>query len=242
LTKGLFVSKLINMQFRILTLFPQVIDAYFSIGVLNRASEKKYIDIKAYNLRDWTEDKHGTIDDTPYGGGAGMVMKAEPIYKALTDLKAKPRYKKNEQKIILLSASGKRWDQTMAKKYARKTKSLIFVCGRYEGIDERVKKLVDEEISLGDFVLTGGEVAAMAMIDSVARLLPGVLGNKASLDFESHAVKGKLEYPQYTKPEIISFGKKKYRVPSVLLSGNHAEIEAWRQAQATKKSTTKKLK
>lgn len=230
------------MLFRILTIFPDLLETYFKTGVLGRAGQKKIITIQAHNLRDWTEDRHGTIDDTPYGGGAGMVMKSEPIYKALLALKSKPKYKKNEQKIILLSAGGQTWNQTLAKKYVKNTKSLIFICGRYEGIDERVKELVDEEISLGNFVLTGGEVAAMAIIDSIARLLPGVLGNKDSLEFESHSSEGWLEYPQYTKPESVQFGKKKYRVPSVLLSGNHQAIADWRQQQAAKKSKSTKLK
>lgn len=230
------------MLFRVLTIFPELIDSYMKTGVLGRAQKKKIITAKAYDLRDWATDRHGTIDDTPYGGGAGMVMKIEPIYKALLKLKSKPRYTKKEQKVILLSASGKTWDQSLAKKYAKSTKSLIFICGRYEGIDERITELVDEEISIGDFVMTGGEVAAMAIIDSIARLLPGVLGNEASLDFESHSSKGWLEYPHYTKPETVSFGKKKYRVPSVLVSGNHQAIATWRQEQATKKSKSIKQK
>ena len=211
-------------------------------GVLGRAQKKKIITAKAYDLRDWTSDRHGTIDDTPYGGGAGMVMKIEPIYRALKQLTTKPRFPKKEQKVILLSASGKTWNQSTAKKYAKNIKSLIFICGRYEGIDERITELVDEEISIGDFVMTGGEVAAIAMIDSIARLVPGVLGNEASLEFESHSSQGWLEYPQYTKPEVVSFGKKKYRVPSVLLSGNHQAIADWRQQQALKKSKTRKPK
>lgn len=211
-------------------------------GVLGRAQKKKIITAKAYDLRDWATDRHGTIDDTPYGGGAGMVMKIEPIYTALKQLISKPRFTKKQQKVILLSASGKTWNQSMAKKYAKTTKSLIFICGRYEGIDERITELVDEEISIGDFVMTGGEVAAIAMIDSIARLIPGVLGNEASLNFESHSSQGWLEYPHYTKPEVVSFGKKKYRVPSVLLSGNHQAIADWRQQQALKKSKTRKPK
>mgnify|MGYP001190440929 CR=1 FL=1 len=230
------------MLFRVLTIFPELIDSYAETGVLGRAHKKKLITVKGYDIRDWTTDRHGTVDDTPYGGGAGMVMKIEPIYKALLKLKSKPRYSKKEQKVILLSASGKTWNQSLAKKYAKNTKSLIFICGRYEGIDERITELVDEEISIGDFVLTGGEVAALAIIDSIARLLPGVLGNEASLDFESHSSEGWLEYPHYTKPEVVSFGKKKYRVPPVLLSGNHQAIATWRQQQALKKSKSIKQK
>lgn len=230
------------MLFRVLTIFPDIIDSYCKTGILGRAQKKKYITVKGHDIRDWATDRHGTVDDTPYGGGAGMVMKSEPIYKALMKLRSKPRYTKSQQKVILLSASGKTWNQSLAKKYAKNTKSLIFICGRYEGIDERITELVDEEISIGDFVMTGGEVGAIAIIDSVARLLPGVLGNKASLDFESHSKEGWLEYPHYTKPEVVSFGKKKYRVPSVLLSGNHQAIAVWRQQQALKKSKTTKQK
>ncbi len=215
------------MLFRVLTIFPDLINRYLDIGVLGRAREKNIIKVEARDLRDWTSDKHRSIDDTPYGGGAGMVMKAEPIYKALSEFNKKKKFKSSKQKVVLLSASGKTWNQAMAREYA-KLDSLIFICGRYEGIDERISVLVDEEISIGDFVLTGGELGALAVIDSVARLLPGVLGNNDSLSFESHSAPGVLEYPQYTKPETVVMNRKKYSVPPVLLSGNHKEIEKWR--------------
>jgi len=215
------------MKFTVLTIFPEIINSYVNAGILGRAIKKKKIKVEAYDLRKWTTDKHRSVDDTPYGGGAGMVMKAEPIYKALKSLK-----KINKQKIVLLSASGKTWNQSMAKKYASSAVSaVVFVCGRYEGVDARVSKLVDEEISIGDYVLTGGELAALTIIDSIARLLPGVLGNRESLTTESHSEKNILEYPQYTKPEVLRFGNKIHRVPKVLLSGNHAEIEKWRRAK-----------
>lgn len=224
------------MIFNVITIFPEIISQYFSTGVLARAQEKKLIAVKAYDVRDWTADKHRTVDDTPYGGGAGMVMKAEPIYKALQAIRKKiGRGKKH--KVVLLSASGKRWTQEQAKEYA-KLKSVTLICGRYEGIDARINEFVDEEISLGDFVMTGGEVAAEAIIDSVARLLPGVLGNSGSLDMESHATPGILEYPHYTKPEVLKLGKKIYRVPAVLVSGNHGEIGKWRQAQSIAKANS----
>lgn len=216
------------MIFKVLTIFPDIITGYMQTGVLGRAVKNKKIKVEAYDLRAWTKDKHKTVDDTPYGGGAGMVMKVEPIYKALKKLK------KRGDAVILLSAKGARWNQQLAKKYAAAKKNLIFICGRYEGIDERVLKFVDKEISIGDYVLTGGELGALTIIDSVARLVPGVLGNKDSLDTESHSVKGLLEYPQYTKPEVLILGKKKYRVPKVLLSGNHAKIEAWRKKRLKK--------
>lgn len=217
------------MLFRVLTIFPELIDQYLDTGVLGRARKQKLIKVEARDLRDWTDDKHKSVDDTPYGGGAGMVMKAEPIYKALTQLGKKSRFKKGRHKTVILSASGTPWNQAKAREYA-KLDAVTFICGRYEGIDERVSVLVDEELSLGDFVLTGGELGALAVIDSVARLLPGVLGNQDSLSFESHSAPGVLEYPQYTKPEIVVMNKKKYRVPAVLLSGNHKEIEKWRLA------------
>ncbi|MCX6792490.1 MAG: tRNA (guanosine(37)-N1)-methyltransferase TrmD [Candidatus Falkowbacteria bacterium] len=213
------------MLFRVITIFPEVIDAYVKVGMLGRAIKKNLIKVIAYDLRAWTKDKHNTVDDTPYGGGAGMLMKAEPVYDALKELQ---KIKIKKQKVILLSAKGKTWNQQLAKKYAKDLESIIFICGRYEGIDERIMELVDEEISIGDYVLTGGELGAMTIIDSVARLLPEVLGNSESLDMESHSKVGILEYPQYTKPEVVTFGKKKYKVPPVLLSGNHAKIKEWR--------------
>ncbi len=203
-------------------------------GVLGRAQKKKIITVTADDIRSWSSDARGTVDDTPYGGGAGMVIKAEPIIKALRSFRAKPKFKKGKQAVILLSARGRRWNQSSAREYKKKYQSLIFICGRYEGIDERVMEFVDEEISLGDFVVTGGEVAAITIIDSIARLLPGVLGNTDSLIMESHAVEGILEYPQYTKPEIISLGKKKLKVPGVLLSGNHQAIAEWRKKHLRK--------
>lgn len=230
------------MLFRVITIFPELINQYFATGVLGRAQKKKVISVSAYDLRTWTTDRHGSVDDTPYGGGAGMVMKAEPIVKALKFLFTKPKVKKGKQRVILLSARGKRWNQNMARDYAKKYSSLIFICGRYEGIDERVKTVVDEEISVGDFVLTGGEVAAMTIIDSIARLLPGALGNTESLTTESHSLEGVLEHPHYTKPEVVTINKKKYRVPAVLLSGNHKAIDTWRKENSgdIKKPKTKK--
>jgi tRNA (guanine37-N1)-methyltransferase len=222
------------MNFQIITIFPEMFDSYLKEGMVGRAVKEKIIKIKAHNLRDWTGDKHRSVDDSPYGGGAGMVLKAEPIVKALRALEL--RIKKEELrkkgrkkvKIVLLSAKGKKWSQEMARKYS-KLDEVIFVCGRYEGVDERVLDFIDEEISIGDYVLTGGELGALVMIDSITRLLPGVLGNAESAKDESHSVKGQLEYPQYTRPEILTIGRKKYKVPEVLLSGNHAEINKWRE-------------
>lgn len=217
------------MLFNIITIFPEILDSYLNEGMIKRAIGKKIVRIKTHNLRDWTNDKHRSVDDSPYGGGAGMIMKAEPIYKALKQLKIKGRVKK--AKIVLLSAKGKKWTQKMAREYS-KLDEIIFVCGRYEGVDERVLNFVDEEISIGDYVLTGGELGAAVMIDSITRLLPGVLGNAESAISESHSEEGVLEYPQYTRPEVLKIGKKKYKVPEVLLSGDHKKIAEWRSKRS----------
>jgi len=214
-----------RMKFNIITIFPKLLDSYFNEGMMARALKNQIITIKTTNLRDFTDDKHQSVDDTPYGGGAGMLMKVEPIYKALK--KIAPRQNK-KRKIILLSAQGQKWNQQLAKKYS-KLDEIIFICGRYEGVDERVKKIIDEEISIGDFVLTGGELGAAIIIDSITRLLPEVLGNSESSIDESHSQPGILEYPQYTKPVEIILNKKKYKVPEVLLSGHHENIKKWRE-------------
>ncbi|MDD5291397.1 MAG: tRNA (guanosine(37)-N1)-methyltransferase TrmD [Patescibacteria group bacterium] len=214
------------MQFNIITIFPEIFASYFNESILGRAQKNKIISIKIHDLRQWTRDKHRTVDDTPYGGGAGMVMKIEPLYEALQVLKRKTKNEK--RKTILLSAKGKKWNQQLAKKYS-KFDEIILICGRYEGVDERIKKFVDEEISIGDYVLTGGEIPAMAIVDSITRLLPGALGNAASAKDESHSVPGILEYPQYTRPEVFIAKGKKYQVPKILLSGNHKEIAKWRE-------------
>lgn len=213
------------MKFDIVTIFPNIFDSYFNESILKRAQKKGLIEIKTHNLRDHTEDKHKTVDDKPFGGGAGMVMKVEPIYKAVEAIE-----KKKKNKIILLSAKGKKFNQKMARQLA-KLDQLVFICGRYEGVDERVaKKIADMEVSIGDYVLTGGELPAMVIIDAVARLLPGVI-KKESLEEESHSKNGELEYPQYTRPENF-IG---WKVPKVLLSGHHKKIEEWRKSKLKKK-------
>lgn len=233
-----------NMKFNIITIFPEIFSSYINESIIGRAQKEKKIRIKTHDLRKWTTDKHRSVDDAPYGGGAGMVMKAEPIFKALQALKLKIkneelRIKKNRQggkrkkiKTVLLSAKGKKWNQELARKYS-KLDEIIFVCGRYEGVDERVLEFVDEEIAIGDYVLTGGELGSLVIIDSITRLLPGVLGNNESASDESHSEKGVLEYPQYTRPEVFRAGRKKYEVPKVLLGGNHKEIEKWREKNKT---------
>jgi len=230
-----------NMRFDILTIFPDILDSYINKGMIRIAQEKKKVTFKMHNLRDYAVDNHGTVDDRPYGGGPGQVMMVEPVYKALKKIR---RTKKS--KVILLSAKGKTWDQQMAQKFS-KLDQLIFICPRYEGHDERIKKFVDEEIAIGNFVLTGGELGAAVIIDSVTRLIPGVLGKIESLAEESHSTPGYLEYPQYSRPEIFIYKKiskqknkqtkvstTKLKVPGVLLSGHHKNIVQWRQENTPK--------
>ncbi len=222
------------MTFHIITIFPEAFDSYLKASILGRAVKKKLVKINLVNLRRFTKDRHKTVDERPYGGGAGMVMKAEPILKAVDYLKKKSENRK--QKIVILSAKGKQFNQKTAYNWAKNYKNIIFIPGRYEGIDERVKTaLKAEEISIGPYVLTDGDVATMAMISAVARLVPGVI-KLESLKEESHwnlrvkeEERGKLEYPHYTRPEVLEYKKKKYRVPKVLLSGDHKKIKEWRQ-------------
>ena len=221
------------MKFNILTIFPNIFDSYFSESILKKAQDKKLININIVNIRNFANDKHKTVDDSPYGGGAGMIMKVEPIYKALQSLKKKNSKKR---KIILLTPAGKQFDQATAKKYS-KLDELIFICGRYEGIDARVEKFVDEKISVGPYILNGGEIGAIAIIEAVSRLIPKVLGSKKSLEEEtfSYLPKSKknfVEYPQYTRPEIFEINKKKYRAPKILLSGNHKKIAEWKNKKS----------
>jgi len=213
------------MNFKIITIFPKIFDSYFSESIIKRAQKQGIIKIISQNLREFSGDRRKTVDDTPYGGGAGMLMKIEPLYKALKKLA--PRVNK-KRKIVLLSAQGQRWTQQLAQKYS-KLNEVIFICGRYEGVDERIKNFIDDEISIGDYVLTGGELGAMVMIDSITRLLPGALGNEQSSQDESHSQVGILEYPQYTKPEKFKIKNKSYDVPEILLSGNHQKIKEWQE-------------
>lgn len=200
---------------------------YAEASILGRAQKKKLIDIQAYDLRDWTTDKHKTVDDTPYGGGAGMLLKVGPIERAVAKIKAK---RGRQVKVILTAANGKTFTQKDARRLARYDQ-LIFICGRYEGVDQRVEEhIADETFSIGEYVLTGGELPAVVMIDAIARMVPGVLGSKASLQQESHDKEGELEYPQYTKPESYTpSGAKRttWDVPTVLLSGDHQKIKQW---------------
>jgi tRNA (guanine37-N1)-methyltransferase len=214
------------MLFDILTLFPAMFDSPFAGSILGRAADKGLVRIAAHNLRDWAEGRHQVTDDAPYGGGDGMVMKPEPVARALADL----RQRAPGSKVLLMTPQGAPFGQAHARTLARET-GLILVCGRYEGFDERIRSLVDAEYSIGDFVLTGGELPAMIIVDAVARLLPGVLGSSASAATDSFA-DGLLEHPHYTRP--VEFAG--MRVPEVLLSGNHAAIARWRRREQLRRT------
>lgn len=212
------------LGFDVVTIFPQVILSYLSESIIKRASEAGLLDVKVYNLRDYATDRHKTVDDYPYGGGPGMVMKVEPFYRAVSAIRSDGV----DRLVIMTTPQGKTFNYELASELVNSGKRLLILCGRYEGIDERVRELlVDEEISIGDYVLTGGELAALVMIDSMVRLVPGALGDEDSAKEDSF-VSGMLDYPHYTRPQEFMG----LRVPEVLLSGNHREIEAWRRQQA----------
>ncbi len=255
------------MKFDIITIFPKIFDSYFGESIIKRAQAKGLVKINIHDLRQWTTDNHKSVDDRPYGGGPGMVMMVEPIWKAVTALKrSKIQNKKTRRLVILFSAKGKPFTQADARRFAI-CDQLILICGRYEGVDERVAEYVaDEELSVGNFVLTGGEIPAMIVVDTVSRLIPGVLGKAESLKEESFsfanrksqianregkaigdkrpstsfgvkfAISQYLEYPQYTRPEKF----KGWKVSKVLLSGNHKEIKKWRKENAKCKSQNEK--
>jgi len=251
------------MRFDIITIFPKIFDSYFNESILKRAQKKKLVKIVAHDLRKWTTDRHKTVDDNPYGGGPGMVLKVEPLYRAVLEISnfpvcveatagrqspiSKAKKRKPKRRIILFSAKGKQFTQAEVRRLA-KYDQLILICGRYEGVDERVAEhIADEELSVGNFVLTGGEIPAMIAVDAVSRLMPGVLGKKASLAEESfeersgkQEIKNKkneklltsnfelqtyLEYPHYTRPENF----RGWKVPKILLSGDHEKIKEWRR-------------
>jgi len=217
------------VQIDVLTLFPQMFQSPLSAGILKRAIDRKLVGINIRNIRDHTHDKHHTVDDYPYGGGAGMVLKPEPVFEAVEAIKSDIRRKQgaDEVPIILLTPQGRVFSQQIALELS-KYNHLILICGHYEGIDERVREhLVTDEISIGDYVLSGGELAAMVVIDAVVRLVPRVLGSEASAPDDSHAT-GLLEHPQYTRPPVYGG----WAVPEVLLSGNHAQIAKWHREQA----------
>lgn len=215
------------MRFDILTIFPEIFRSPFEHSILKRAREAGLIEINLVNIRDFAADKHRTTDDYPYGGGSGMVMKPEPIARALRHAEEVG----GKGRVILLSPAGKRFDQEIARRLSAE-KHLVFICGRYEGIDERVReRFVDEELSIGDYILTGGEFPAMVIVDAVSRLIPGVLGCSESSEDESFSA-DMLEYPQYTRPPEFEGMK----VPEVLFSGHHADVARWRRIEALKKT------
>jgi tRNA (guanine37-N1)-methyltransferase len=263
------------MRFDVITIFPHLFDSFLQESLLGKAQKRGLLTINVYNLRSWTTDKHETVDDRPYGGGPGMIIKIEPVFRALREIigrdifpcprqKLSPvlKEKRDKIKIAMMDPGGKQFNQQMAKKFS-KLNRLILLCGRYEGFDYRVTKFVDERVSIGPYVLSGGEVPAMVIIEAVARLLPGFLGKPESLKEETFNINSKMaeekasqfmsiknfkkliksqfiEYPQYTRPEIFKYqevnGEEKIlRVPKILLSGNHKKIKEWREKQAKQK-------
>ncbi len=215
------------MRIDVLTVLPGLFDCFLREGVIGRAISSGKVEVKVHNLRDFTTDKHKVVDDVPYGGGPGMVLKPEPIFRAYEELtKESPK-----PFVILTEPWGEKFNQEMAVELSKKDRLLI-ICGRYEGVDERVKAIVDREVSIGDFVLTGGELPAMVIMEAVLRLVPGVLGNRESLDADSFSDRGFLGYPNYTRPARF----RGMEVPQVLLSGHHEKIRLWRKEQSLRKT------
>lgn len=221
-------------KFQVVTLFPDMFTRVFGSSMMWKAQKDGVVKLETIDLRDFGLGKRRTVDDTPYGGGDGMLLMVEPLWRAVdyaqsvtkTDLVADG----HRVKVLLMTPRGKRWNQSMAKQYAESTDDLIVICGHYEGYDERILELVDEEVSIGDYVLTGGELPAMTIIDSIVRLIPGVLGGENSAAIESFSDGETLEYPQYTRPEVFNGAQ----VPKVLLSGDHGKIAKWREEQSKK--------
>ncbi len=215
------------IRFDVLSIFPEMLVSPLSFSLLKKAQEKGLVEISLHDIRDWAEDKHKMTDDAPYGSGCGMVMKVEPVEKALAVIKNPEK----ETLVVLMTPQGETLNQQIAKELAEK-EQIIIICGRYEGVDERIREhLTDREISIGDYILTGGELSALVLIDAVSRFIPGVLGNSESTLSESFS-HGFLEYPQYTRPAEY----KGWKVPEVLVSGNHAEIERWRRYESLKRT------
>lgn len=235
------------MKVDIITIFPLAFAGYLNESILKRAQKKKLLTIRVHDLRRWTIDRHKTVDDRPYGGGPGMVMKVEPFYRAVAALRSKSQIAnrhrgagsrsrdKSQTRVILTSAKGKQFTQADARRLAQYQR-IIILCGRYEGVDERVAdSIADEELSIGPYVLTGGELPAMVVVDAMARHIPGVLGKAESLEEKRQAPSSSLGYPQYTRPEVFSPKKgTTWRVPKTLLSGDHEKIQVWREKQAKK--------
>jgi tRNA (guanine37-N1)-methyltransferase len=212
------------MHIDVLTLFPEMFAGPFEASIIRRAQEAGIVSISLHNIRDFTHDKHRTVDDQPYGGGDGMVMKPAPIFEAAEAIR------RPDSHVVLLTPQGKLLDQAAAQRLSKKP-ALVLICGRYEGVDERVSTLADEELSIGDYVLSGGEPAAIVLVDAVVRLLPGAIGAEGGATADSHAT-GLLEYPQYTRPADF----RGLKVPDVLLSGNHREVARWRRRQSLRRT------
>lgn len=214
------------MRFDIITIFPSMFDSYLNESIIKRAREKKLADIRVHDLRAFADDTHNKVDDRPFGGGPGMVLKAEPLARAMASIPKKKKYL-----IILFSAGGKLFDAPNAVRWAKKYDQIIMIAGRYEGVDERIKKIFKiQEVSIGPYVLTGGELPAMVVIDALSRHIPGVLGKEESLEETRYGV----GVPTYTRPEVIECKRKKYRVPKELLSGDHKKIDEWRKHFSSK--------
>ncbi len=241
------------MRIDVVTIFPELFPPYVNESLLKRAQAAKLIEFQIHNLRDYSEDRHQKVDDRPYGGGPGMILKAEPIVRCLQNIKnpkseirnpkqsQNSKFKIQNSRTIALDPAGKQLTQSTAKRLA-KYDQLILLCGRYEGFDERVYKFVDEKISIGPYVLAGGELPALVLIDTVSRMIPGVVGDPDSIVDETHSVEGYVEYPQYTRPEVLEIQStkseiRKLTVPKVLLSGDHKKIVAWRTAHSRVKRT-----
>ena len=223
-----------KLSFDVLTLFPGILAGPLNESILKRAQEKGHLDLRLWNIRDFTDDKHRTADDSPYGGEAGMVMKPEPIFRAVEQVRA--AHPGEQFLTVLLSPQGRRFDHRQAERFSREQRRIILLCGHYEAIDERVREaLVDEELSIGDFVLTGGELAALVIIDAAVRLVPGVLGDEESAYRDSFG-DGLLDHPHYTRPAEF----RDMRVPEVLLSGNHDAIWRWRRREALRSTLLKR--
>jgi tRNA (guanine37-N1)-methyltransferase len=219
------------MRIDILTIFPGLFASPFAEGIIGRARDRGLLDLRVHDLRGWTQDRHRVTDDAPYGGGAGMVMKPEPIFAAVEELRAASP----GASTVLLSPQGRPWSQALVREFGARP-GLVLICGRYEGVDERVRAaLVDEEVSIGDYVLTGGEVAAMVVVETLARQVPGVVGQAASVEQDSFYA-GILDHPHYTRPEVF----RGMGVPEVLLSGNHAHIVRWRRSEALRQTLRKR--
>ena len=215
-----------NVTFDIVSIFPTMVEAALAEGVVGRAIERRLIDVAIHDLRNFTTDRHRSVDDVPYGGGPGMVMKPEPIFKALDAIEARRGGRRGTMSVLLMSPQGTRFTQAAAEALSRR-EHVVLLCGRYEGVDERVRARVDEEVSIGDYVVSGGELPALIVMDAVARFVPGVVGDDQSVADDSFS-RGLLDFPHYTRPAV--FGAD--RVPDVLLSGNHADIRRWRKRES----------